>query len=102
MLVPLSNHDALIVVDVQNDFLPGGSLGVPNGDQVIHPLNRCICAFLACQSLVVLTRDWHPINHCSFQPQGGPWPVHCIQGSEGAAPTGYAPGKAHQRPSHLS
>jgi nicotinamidase/pyrazinamidase len=72
--------DALIVVDVQNDFCEGGALAVPDGDAVIEPLNR-----LATDAqFVVATRDWHPRNHGSFKEFGGPWPVHCVQGSEGA------------------
>jgi len=81
--------DALIVVDVQNDFLPGGRLAVPDGDQVVPVLNRYIAAFTAKQLPIFATRDWHPADHCSFQAQGGPWPPHCIADSEGAA---FAPG----------
>lgn len=71
---------ALIAVDVQNDFLPGGSLGVPGGDRVIAPLVRAAARV----DLVVATRDWHPQGHCSHVEQGGPWPAHCIAGSHGA------------------
>ncbi len=72
--------DALIVVDVQNDFCEGGALPVPDGEAVIEPLNR-----LAREApLVIATRDWHPPNHSSFREFGGPWPVHCVQGSAGA------------------
>ena len=82
--IHLSGKDALLIVDVQNDFLPGGSLPVPAGDQVIPILNRYISLF-ARQSLpIVVTRDWHPAKHCSFQPQGGSWPPHCVAGSQGA------------------
>ncbi len=81
----LTPNDALIIVDVQNDFLPGGRLAVPRGDEVIQPLNRYIEQFLARQLMIVATRDWHPENHCSFTPQGGIWPPHCVQNSEGAA-----------------
>ncbi len=77
--------DALLVVDVQNDFLPGGSLAVPAGDAVIAPLNRVIEQFREAGLPIVATRDWHPPAHCSFQAQGGPWPPHCIAGSPGAA-----------------
>jgi nicotinamidase/pyrazinamidase len=76
--------DALIVVDVQNDFLPGGALGVPHGDIVVAPLNRLIDAWSARGLSVYVTRDWHPPNHCSFAGQGGPWPVHCVAGTPGA------------------
>ncbi len=76
--------DALVIVDVQNDFLPGGSLAVPAGDAVIAPLNAAIDAFARRSLPVIATRDWHPANHCSFQPQGGRWPPHCVAGSSGA------------------
>ena len=69
--------DALLIVDVQNDFLPGGSLAVPHGDSVVPVLNRYL-EFFAEQALpVYATRDWHPPLHCSFRAQGGPWPPHC-------------------------
>lgn len=77
--------DALIVVDVQNDFLPGGALGVDEGDQVVPLLNRYMQRFAANGATVVLTRDWHPVNHCSFAARGGPWPPHCVQNTAGAA-----------------
>ena len=71
---------ALIVVDVQNDFCPGGALAVPDGDAVVEPVNR----LAAEASFVVATRDWHPPDHGSFAEQGGPWPVHCVQDTPGA------------------
>ena len=77
--------DALLVVDVQNDFLPGGSLAVDHGDQVIPVLNRYIEIFLKLGLPVTATRDWHPAGHCSFKKQGGIWPPHCIQETDGAA-----------------
>jgi nicotinamidase/pyrazinamidase len=71
---------ALIIVDVQNDFCPGGALAVTDGDQVVEPLNA-----LAEQSgFVVATRDWHPDDHGSFVERGGVWPVHCVAGTPGA------------------
>jgi len=76
--------DALIVVDVQNDFLPGGALAVGRGDEVIEPLNRRLRAFAAAGLPIFATRDWHPANHCSFKAQGGPWPPHCVPGTPGA------------------
>lgn len=79
-----SSGDALIVVDVQNDFLPGGALGVAHGDQVIPVLNRWIAAFVHRCLPVFATRDWHPPNHCSFRIHGGAWPVHCVIDSPGA------------------
>lgn len=81
--------DALVVVDVQNDFLPGGPLAVVDGDRVVAPLNRYIHLFQQRELPLVFTRDWHPANHCSFHAQGGPWPPHCVAGSPGA---GFAPG----------
>ncbi len=81
---PLASDDALLIVDLQNDFLPGGSLAVPEGDQVIPVINRCIDRFRAVNGLIVATRDWHPSDHCSFQEQGGMWPRHCVQQSQGA------------------
>jgi len=80
--------DALLIVDVQIDFLPGGALGVPDGDAVIPVLNRYIDLFTAAGLPIYATRDWHPDGHCSFGPQGGPWPPHCVQGTEGAAIAG--------------
>lgn len=77
--------DALIIVDLQHDFLPGGSLAVRDGDTVIPVLNRAIAVFDAAQLPVIATRDWHPENHCSFRAQNGIWPPHCIAGSHGAA-----------------
>ncbi len=77
--------DALLIVDVQNDFLPGGALAVPAGDRVIAPLNHSIDLFRRKGLPIFATRDWHPPGHCSFQAQGGPWPAHCIAGSAGAA-----------------
>lgn len=81
--------DALVVVDVQRDFLPGGALGVPAGDEVVEPLNRAIQAFERAGLPVFYSRDWHPPDHCSFRAQGGPWPPHCVAGTAGA---GFAPG----------
>src|SRR5881397_2095449 len=77
--------DALILVDVQNDFLPGGSLAVPHGDEVIPKLNRYITMFVERALPIYATRDWHPPDHCSFTAQGGPWPPHCVAGTPGAA-----------------
>jgi nicotinamidase/pyrazinamidase len=72
--------EALIVVDVQNDFTPGGALAVAEGDRVIEPLHRLADDV----DVVVATRDWHPADHGSFRDQGGVWPVHCVAGTEGA------------------
>lgn len=76
--------DALVVIDVQNDFLPGGSLAVPGGNAVVAPLNAWLACFAADGLPVVATRDWHPPNHCSFAAQGGAWPPHCVAGTAGA------------------
>jgi len=80
----ISKEDALIITDVQNDFCPGGALPVPEGDQVIPILNDYIKIFKKANARIFATRDWHPPNHISFKAQGGPWPPHCVQQSEGA------------------
>jgi nicotinamidase/pyrazinamidase len=82
--IELGKGDALLISDIQNDFLPGGSLAVSEGEQVIPVLNGYIDRFSNRQLPVFATRDWHPVNHCSFIRQGGPWPEHCIAGSKGA------------------
>jgi nicotinamidase/pyrazinamidase len=82
--VKLGAGDALILVDVQNDFLAGGSLAVPRGNNVIPVLNGYLAEFAGRQLPIFATRDWHPANHCSFQSQGGRWPVHCVANSKGA------------------
>ncbi|MFY9557642.1 MAG: bifunctional nicotinamidase/pyrazinamidase [Blastocatellia bacterium] len=73
-------NSALILVDIQNDFCPGGALAVTEGDKIIPTVNRLIDEFL----LVISTQDWHPSNHISFKEQGGPWPPHCVQNTPGA------------------
>ena len=83
-MVKITSYDALIVVDVQNDFLPGGALPVPKGGEVIEPLNQYIEFFASKGQPVFATRDWHPENHISFKENGGLWPRHCVQWSEGA------------------
>jgi nicotinamidase/pyrazinamidase len=82
--IRITQEDALIVVDVQKDFLPGGTLPVPEGDEVVPVLNDYINLFKSANAKVFATRDWHPPNHVSFKPFGGPWPPHCIQHTEGA------------------
>ena len=77
--------DALVVVDVQNDFCPGGALAVTDGDAVVPVLNEHIVAAQQAGSIVVASRDWHPEDHCSFDAQGGPWPRHCVRDTEGSA-----------------
>jgi nicotinamidase/pyrazinamidase len=76
--------DALLLVDVQNDFLPGGSLAVPAGDEVIPALNLYIKEFSRASLPIYASRDWHPPDHRSFRSQGGIWPPHCVAGSLGA------------------
>jgi nicotinamidase/pyrazinamidase len=76
--------DALIIVDVQNDFCPGGALPVPDGDQVVPVLNDYIKIFSKANAKIFASRDWHPPNHISFKDQGGSWPPHCVQNTEGA------------------
>ena len=86
--IKIDQGDALIIVDVQNDFLPGGALEVPNSDMIIPVLNRYIVLFSKAGLPVVATRDWHPPDHCSFKNQGGLWPPHCVRGTKGA---GFSP-----------
>lgn len=83
--IELNEGDALLLVDVQNDFLPGGKLAVAGGDEIVPVLNRYIALFEHAALSVFATRDWHPADHCSFTAQGGIWPSHCVAGSEGAA-----------------
>ncbi len=77
--------DALVIADIQLDFLPGGALGVARGDEVIGPANRAIECFRSRGLPVIVSRDWHPRGHCSFQEFGGPWPEHCVRDTPGAA-----------------
>lgn len=76
--------EALVVVDVQNDFCPGGSLAVPDGDAVVPVLNEYARRFAAQSAPVFASRDWHPAVTRHFKDYGGPWPVHCVQGTAGA------------------
>ena len=88
-------RDAIILVDVQNDFCPGGALPVPEGDRVVPALNALLKRVRA---FTVATRDWHPPTHCSFKPQGGVWPVHCVSGTRGAD---FHPDLAADRVAHV-
>lgn len=81
----LRTGDALLVVDVQNDFCPGGALPVEEGDRVVPVLNRWLRAARERGIPVYASRDWHPLGHPSFAEAGGPWPVHCVQDTHGAA-----------------
>lgn len=80
----IQKGDELIIVDLQNDFLPDGNLAVPHSEEVVPAMNRYIQAFERNGLPVFATRDWHPPDHCSFKAQGGPWPPHCVKGSKGA------------------
>jgi nicotinamidase/pyrazinamidase len=73
--------NVLLVVDVQRDFLPGGALAVPEGFEVLAPI---LDEAARLEGTVIATRDWHPPDHCSFAVNGGPWPVHCVAGTDGA------------------
>jgi nicotinamidase/pyrazinamidase len=81
----MEKGDALLIVDVQNDFCPGGSLAVTDGDDVVRVLNQWINAAQRLGVTIYASRDWHPAHHISFKERGGPWPPHCIQGTKGAA-----------------
>ncbi len=81
----LTAEDAVVVVDVQNDFCPGGALGVEQGDRVVPILNRWIERAQSGGAVIVASRDWHPADHISFTDRGGPWPVHCVEHTSGAA-----------------
>jgi nicotinamidase/pyrazinamidase len=72
--------NALLIIDFQNDFTAGGALAVPEGDEIAGPVQRLAEGF----DFIAATRDWHPPDHASFDTQGGPWPVHCVQESHGA------------------
>ena len=76
----LQEGDALLIVDPQVDFCPGGALAVPHGDGIFEAVNRV--ARMA--PVVVASRDWHPPDHISFRAQGGIWPVHCVRETPGA------------------
>ena len=73
---------ALVIVDFQNDFTPGGALAVPDGDAIAGKINELAAS--GDYDLIVATRDWHPPDHGSFAAQGGPWPVHCVRRQRGA------------------
>lgn len=76
------NNIALIIVDVQRDFLPGGPFAVPEGDEVLDAIAEIVTE--RAPDLVIATRDWHPVDHCSFVANGGIWPTHCVAGTPGA------------------
>ena len=82
--IEINPHAALVVVDVQKDFCPGGALPVKGGEEVVPVLNRYLERFEKAGAPIFATRDWHPQDHLSFKNQGGPWPPHCVEDSEGA------------------
>jgi len=82
--VIITNNSAIIAVDIQNDFCPGGALPVPDGDAVVYSMNLYITKFSKMGLPVYFTRDWHPQNHISFKTNGGIWPEHCVQETYGA------------------
>lgn len=79
--LPAAPRRALLVIDVQNDFLSGGTLAVPDGDLVLSAVNALMTQAFDAR---IASRDWHPENHVSFAPQGGNWPIHCVAGTQGA------------------
>lgn len=86
-MIHLTKSDAILCIDVQNDFLPGGQLPSHKGDLILEN----IFTFISNSKILVFaSRDWHPENHCSFTPQGGPWPSHCVRDTWGASfPIGF-------------
>jgi nicotinamidase/pyrazinamidase len=87
MEIPIENveiGDAVLAIDVQKDFCAGGTLGVNGSDAVVPVLNQWIETAFLKEAPVYLSRDWHPIKHPSFKENGGPWPPHCIQDTDGA------------------
>jgi nicotinamidase/pyrazinamidase len=85
MSIELTPDDALLLVDVQNDFCPGGTLAVTDGDAVVPVLNAWISAAIRGGAPIYASRDWHPADHTSFSARGGLWPPHCVQDTLGAA-----------------
>ena len=87
---------ALLIIDFQNDFVPGGALPVPDGDKIAPRVDELVDSGEF--DLIVATRDWHPADHGSFKEQGGPWPPHCVQGTDGA---GFYPGFDQAKIDHV-
>lgn len=81
----MKQRKALLVVDVQNDFCPGGALAVPQGDKIIPKLNQYIKLFSGKKLPIFASRDWHPVRTSHFKDFGGIWPVHCLQNTQGAS-----------------
>jgi nicotinamidase/pyrazinamidase len=88
-MLKLGQKDCLLLVDVQNDFCPGGALAVAGGDEVVPVLNGLIRAAIDGGAAVAASRDWHPSDHVSFAERGGAWPAHCVRETDGA---GFHPG----------
>ncbi len=84
MKIRITERDALIVVDMQKDFMPGGALPVPDADRIVSTVNAYIDHFVKLDRPIYFTRDWHPSTHLSFKQNGGIWPEHCRQDTEGA------------------
>jgi len=84
MKIYITAESALIIIDMQNDFMPGGALPVKDGDKIIPVINKYISKFRKRNRPIYATRDWHPEKHISFKEEGGPWPKHCIQNTWGA------------------
>ncbi len=84
MRVKITDSDALVIVDMQKDFMPGGSLPVADADKIVKRINEYIRIFEETGRPLFFTRDWHPATHLSFEKNGGIWPDHCVQGTEGA------------------
>ena len=102
----LGGDDAILIIDLQYDFLPGGAFGVPEGNDTIQPISGLIGTGAAVGATVICTRDYHPADHASFIPQGGPFPPHCLQGGRthtrrGSHPTSDCSACALTRPAFL-
>lgn len=80
----LEDGNALLIVDLQRDFLPGGSVPVAGGDAIVPVVNRYLATWSAHGMPIFLSRCWHPPDHCSFRARGGPWPAHCVADTPGA------------------
>lgn len=81
----IKRKSALVIVDMQKDFLPGGALAIPQGDAILPKVNAYLEVFEMRGLPIIATRDWHPPETTHFQVKGGVWPVHCVQGTPGAA-----------------
>ena len=84
MIIKLDKLSALIIEDMQNDFMPSGALPVPDSDKLVPVLNKYIEKFASHKYQIFASRDWHPPDHISFKQRGGEWPVHCVKNTHGA------------------